>query len=75
MPPITLSSDYQWLDPGNCPSDFLFTDYEMLGMLLTLDTNKASGPDNVSARMLKFAGQPGPPGRRGPPGQPCKSTS
>lgn len=37
-----------------CPQDYLCTEEEVFDLLLSLDTTKASGPDGLSARMLKF---------------------
>ena len=41
----TISSD--------CPLELLCTEDEILELLLSLDTTKANGPDDVSAAMLK----------------------
>ena len=41
------------MDPINCPADLLCSEDEVLDIILSLDTNKASGLDGVSARMLK----------------------
>ena len=40
-------------DPSLCPSDLLCDEEEVFDLLLFLDANKASGPDGVSAIMLK----------------------
>ena len=37
----------------NCPPELLCTENEVLELLLALDTSKANGPDNISAKMLK----------------------
>ncbi len=38
----------------DCPNDLLCTESEVLEMLCTLDTSKASGPDGISRMMLKY---------------------
>ena len=53
VPPIIPGSDLERLDPSACPLDLLCTEDEVLELLLALDTNKANGPDNISAKMLK----------------------
>ena len=40
-------------DPKSAPEDILCTEQEMFNLLNALDTNKASGPDGISGRMLK----------------------
>ena len=55
QPPLSMS-DYSNLhqpDPDLCPEQFLCTEDEILEMLLSLDTTKSSGPDGISATMLK----------------------
>ena len=50
------TSDYLELDqpdPGLCPDWLLCNEDEILEMLLSLDTTKSSGPDGISATMLK----------------------
>ena len=39
--------------PLGCPFDFLCTEDEVYDLLSTLDTTKASGHDNISARMRR----------------------
>ena len=39
--------------PHSCPTDLLCTEDEVYNMLSTLDTTKANGHDDISARMLK----------------------
>ena len=36
------------------PEDYICTEEEVFDLLSSLDTTKASGPDGISARMLKF---------------------
>ncbi len=36
-----------------CPAPLLCTEDTVLDLLLSLDTSKASGPDSISAKMLK----------------------
>ena len=38
---------------GECPTELLCTEAEVLKMLQSLDTTKSNGPDGISARMLK----------------------
>ena len=53
VPPIIPSSGLERLDPSACPPELLCTEDEVLELLLALDTSKANGPDNISAKMLK----------------------
>ena len=40
--------------PTNCPEELLCTEEELVfDLLISLDTSKSSGPDGISARMLK----------------------
>ena len=41
------------MDPVNCPTNLLCSEDEVLNIILSLDTNTASGLDGISARMLK----------------------
>ena len=41
------------LSPSECPDDLLCTEDEVLELLLSIDTSKASGPDGISGKMLK----------------------
>ena len=41
------------LEQIDCPPELLCTEDEVLELLLVLDTSKANGPDNISAKMLK----------------------
>ena len=40
------------LCPSECPDDLLCTEDEVLELLLSIDTSKASGPDGISGKML-----------------------
>ena len=51
VPPLTSSGNSP--DPSRCPSELLCDEGEVFDLLLSLDANKASGPDGVSATMLK----------------------
>ena len=53
IPPITPTCDYERLEQIDCPPELLCTEAEVLELLLALDTSKANGPDNISAKMLK----------------------
>ena len=49
-------SDYNQLsqpDQFSCPEELLCIEDEILEMLLALETTKSSGPDGISATMLK----------------------
>ena len=48
--PITSSIGLNF----NPPSDLICTEEEVLDLLTSLDVSKSSGPDGISARMLKF---------------------
>ena len=52
LPRLTLS-DLPHTSPDSCPTDFLCTEEEVYSLLSTLDTTKANGHDDISARMLK----------------------
>ena len=41
------------IDPNSCPEQLLCTEEEVLFLLASLDVTKASGPEGISARMLK----------------------
>ena len=41
------------LDPSNCPSDLLCTENQITDLLLSLKTAKSTGPDSISATMLR----------------------
>ena len=54
QPPLTKSDlDKFPVDPDQCPDDLLCHEDDVVQLLSSLDINKASGPDNISARMLK----------------------
>ena len=53
IPPISLTCGSKRLDPMNCPPELLCSKDEVLELLRALDTSKANGPDNISAKMLK----------------------
>ena len=38
---------------GNCPVDLLCTEGEAFDLLCSIDPTKSSGPDQISARMLR----------------------
>jgi len=52
LPVLTLS-DLPHTSPNSCPTNFLCTEEEVYSLLSTLDTTKANGHDDISARMLK----------------------
>ena len=45
------------VEPNSCPDEFLCTDEEIQHQLETLDVSKSSGPDGISAQMLKPVAQ------------------
>ena len=51
LPP--LQDELQRCNPDSCPEELLCTVEEIEELLLTLKTDKSTGPDNVSPRMLK----------------------
>ena len=54
QPPLTNSDlDKFPVDPDQCPDDLLCHEDDVVQLLSSLDINKASGPANISARMLK----------------------
>ena len=56
------STDYSWLDsaltlsPSTIPEEYLCSDEQILGLLTSLNTRKASGADGITAQMLKATG-------------------
>ena len=52
LPGLKLS-DLPRISPDSCPTDFLCTEEEVYSLMSTLDNTKASGHDDISARMLK----------------------
>ena len=54
QPPLTKSDlDKFPVDPDQCPDNLLCHEDDVVQLLSSLDINKASGADNISARMLK----------------------
>ena len=51
LPP--LPTHVSWLDPVNFPEDLLCTEDVTIELITKLEISKATGPDNISARMLK----------------------
>ena len=49
----TSDIDQMQVHPDLCPPELLCSEEEILELLQALDTNKASGPDCIAARMLK----------------------
>ena len=41
------------LHPDDCPAYLLCSEGEVLDLIFSLDASKSSGPDGISARMLK----------------------
>ena len=56
--PLTFADfDTFGTESNSCPDDFLCSIEEMQHLLETLDVSKSSGPDGISARMLKPVAQ------------------
>jgi hypothetical protein len=55
--PLTFAVDTFGTDLNSCPDDFLCSVEEVQHLLETLDVSKSSGPDGISARMLKPVAQ------------------
>ena len=53
IPPISPSSGSETPNPIYFPPEILCTEDKVLELLRALDTSKANGPDNISAKMLK----------------------
>ena len=54
LPPLTTEDVACFRTrPDACPDELLCTEEEVLGLLTSLDTSKASGPDKISGRMLR----------------------
>ena len=57
-----IPTDYPWLDSAltlstsTIPEEFLCSDEQILCLLSSLNTRKATGADGVTARMLKATG-------------------
>jgi len=51
VPPLVKLSDEH--PSSYCPDDFLCTEDEVAALIRSLDISKATGPDGISARMLK----------------------
>ena len=53
-PPFSEEQNLESRDPATCPNELLLcTEDEILSVIQALDTSKANGPDNISAKMLK----------------------
>ena len=52
VPPLT-ADDIISVEPNECPENLLCSEDDILEIILSLDTNKASGLDGISVRMLK----------------------
>ena len=58
IPPLTFADlDHFKIELNSCPEEFLCTVEEIQHLLETLDVSKSSGPDGISARMLKSVAQ------------------
>ena len=53
LPSISSDSVLFNHDPNNCPEYLMCTEDEVMDIILRLDVSKASGPDQISVRMLK----------------------
>ena len=52
-PPLNTIPPQGDLNPEYCPDDLLCTEDEVFGLILGLDNSKSTGPDEISAKMLK----------------------
>ena len=52
-PPLNTVPPLAHPNPEHCPDDFLCTEDEVFGLILGLDNSKSTGPDEISAKMLK----------------------
>ena len=53
-PPLTSEEGSSYgLDPAACPQELYCSEQEVFELLVNLDSKKASGPDGISARMIK----------------------
>ena len=53
-PPLTSEEGSSYgLDPAACPQELYCSEQEIYELLVNLDSKKASGPDGISARMIK----------------------
>ena len=53
LPPLSEEGNSLVLDPAACPEELYCSEQEVYELLTNLDHKKASGPDGISARMLK----------------------
>ena len=53
FPPLSSEGEQLNLTDNDCPGHLLCNEDIVLDLLLSLDTSKASGPDGISAKMLK----------------------
>jgi len=54
-PTLSTVSQQGYKNPEDCPNALLCTDYEVFELILGLDCMKSTGPDEISARMLKVS--------------------
>ena len=52
--PVLDKSDIPTVLPSGCPEEILCTEEEVFVLLSTLNCSKASGADDISAKMLKM---------------------
>ena len=53
QPPLQTTDCLNYPLADDCPDEILCTESEVTALLVTLDIAKASGPDGISARMLR----------------------
>ena len=53
FPPLSSEGEQLNSTDNDCPGHLLCNEDIVLDLLLSLDTSKASGPDGISAKMLK----------------------
>ena len=53
LPPLNTVPQQTNSNPEYCPDDLLCTEDKVFGLILGLDNSKSTGPDEISAKMLK----------------------
>ena len=53
VPPLSMNDDDFTVQNDRCPEELLCSDEEVLYFIMSMDLQKANGPDGISAKMLK----------------------
>ena len=53
VPPLSMNDDDFTVQNDRCPEELLCSAEEVLYFILSMDLQKANGPDGISAKMLK----------------------